>query len=166
VPTAASAQIGESLGTSAPAAVGEPCLGAVGVKTSLERTREGSGMTGEGAWLSRGVPVSAASFGDDAVRPQVCQQSSCATPAVISAAVRQVDDFALCRPSIARRFFDEAFKVFPMPVISARLLLVAVPALLHTVHLPSSLLILRRGRDRTVCHRAVNLCPRVACAVS
>jgi hypothetical protein len=51
--------------------------------------------------------------------------------------VRQIDDFAL-RRSVDRavRLVNEALQVFGMPMVAARLLLVAVHALLHDRPLP------------------------------
>ena len=53
-------------------------------------------------------------------------------PRGAGAAVREIDDLALARPVDGRvRFLDEAFRPSDMPMVAARLPLLAVHALLH-----------------------------------
>ena len=76
-------------------------------------------------------------FGHDAIRTQIVQQVELPGAGDLGPLVRQVDDFALCRPvDRAVRLVDEALQVFGMPMVAARLLLVAVHALLHDRPLP------------------------------
>jgi hypothetical protein len=114
--------------------------------------------------LRRRVSRQRGEFGDDAVRPQVCQQVDLPQPRNLSPLVRQVDDFALCR-SVDRavRLVDKALRGFRMPVISARLLLVAVHALLHDS--PFAVVGYEESVIETVTHSgAVDLRHQSACA--
>ena len=76
-------------------------------------------------------------FGHDAIRTQIVQKVELPGARSFSPPVRQVDDLALYRPvDRAVRLVDEALQVFGMPMVAARLLPIAVHALLHDRPLP------------------------------
>ena len=76
-------------------------------------------------------------LGNNAIRTQIVQEVELPGARKFRPLVRQVDDLALYRPvDCAVRLVDEALQGFRMPMVAARLLLVAVHALLHDRPLP------------------------------
>ena len=82
--------------------------------------------------LGRRVAGQRRQFAHDAVWAEHGEQLELRRARTFRAPVRQIDDLALRGPIDGRvRFVDEARQVFRMPVVAARLPLVAVHALLH-----------------------------------
>ena len=103
------------------------------MKTSLDRTSWCAGITRCGSKACAGAsPERAEKLGNDTVGTQAGQQLELGCARGLGALVRKVHDLALHRPvDRTMRFVYEALQIFGMPMVPARLLVVAVHALLH-----------------------------------